>query len=140
LTVQARACGQCGRTVLEHGHVRIVEAARTLDGREPAEEFIQQLLQSNKERDRQRLNDTVMIFEEYGRNGTLRIPRELNQLRGELWETKAGDLRFPFYLVQDDKHPAPVARLTGAFRKQTQRTPRKQIDNAQWVMGEDRQS
>lgn len=140
MTVHGRACTQCGRTAFECGHARIIEAARALDGKEPAEEFVRTLLQSRKKKDEQRLVDMAIVFEEYGRNGDLQIPRELNHLRDDLWEIKAGDVRFPFYLVHDDKHPAPVARLTGGFVKQTQRTPRSQIDSALWVMGEDRQS
>ena len=49
-------------------------------------------------------------------------------------------MRFPFYEVDDGKHPSIVARLTGSFPKQTLRTPRQQIDKALWVMREDRQS
>jgi hypothetical protein len=140
LTVQRRACVQCGRTVYECGHTRMIEAARTLGGAEPVEEYLQKLEHSRRKEDAQRLADMAIVFEEYGQRGTLRIPRELNQLRDELWEIKVGDIRFPFYEVTDEKHSATVARLTGCFPKQTLRTPRREIDKALWVMGEDRQS
>jgi hypothetical protein len=126
--------------VYECGHARIIEAARTKDGQEPVEEFLQKIEGSRRRGDTQRLADIAIVFEEYGQRGTLRIPRELNQLRGDLWEIKVGDIRFPCYEVDDGKHSAVVARLVGGFPKQTLRTPRRQIDKALWAMGEDRQS
>jgi hypothetical protein len=126
--------------VYECGHTRIIEAARTRDGEEPAEEFMQRLEDSKKKSDLQRFADVAIVFEEYGSRGTLRVPRELNQLRDGLWEIKAGDIRFPFYEMTDGHHPAVVARLTGAFTKGTRRTPRREIDRALWVMKEDMQA
>jgi hypothetical protein len=120
--------------------MRIIEAALTLDGEEPVEECFRKLRDSRRKGDTQRLADIALVFEEYGRRGTLRIPRELNELRDDLREFKVGDVRFPFYEVDDGKHPSIVARLTGGFQKQTLRTPRQQIDKALWVMREDRQS
>lgn len=140
MTVQGKSCAQCGRTVYECGHMRIIEAARTLDGEEPVEEYFRKLRNSRRKGDIQRLADIALVFEEYGRRGTLRIPRELNVLRDNLREIKAGDARFPFHEVEDGKHPSIVARLTGGFQKQTLRTPRRQIDQALWVMREDTQS
>lgn len=140
MTVRGRQCGQCGRTVYECGHARIIEAARTLAGEEPAEKFLHQLELSRRKDGIQRLADIAVVFEEYGQSGSLKIPRELNRLRDGLWEMKVGDLRFPFYEHKDAAHSAAVARLTGGFTKGTWRTPRKEIDRALWVMKEDRQS
>ena len=121
--------------------MRIIEAARTSSGEEPAEEFLQRLDCSRREKNTRRLADIAIIFEEYGRTGTLEIPRELNDLRrGGLWEIKAADTRFPFYELTDNDHTAKVTRLTSGFLKGTLPTPRKEIDKALWVMGEDRQS
>jgi hypothetical protein len=120
--------------------MRIIEAARTRDGEEPVEEFMERLEDSKKRSEIERFADVAIVFEEYGSRGSLRIPRELNQLKDELWEIKAGDVRFPFYQVTDGDHPAIVARLTGAFIKGTRRTPRREIDRALWVMKEDKQA
>jgi hypothetical protein len=120
--------------------MRIIEAARTLGGDEPAEEFLGRLERSRKRKDTQRLADIAIVFEEYGQTGSLKIPRELNELRGGLREIKAGDTRFSFYELTDSDHSAVVTRLTGGFLKGTLRTPRGEIDKGLWVMGEDRQS
>lgn len=141
MTVHKQTCVHCGRTVYECGHARIIEAARTSSGEEPAEEFLQRLERSRRGKNTSRLADIALVFESYGRTGTLEIPRELNDLRrGGLWEIKAADSRFPFYVFTDGDHSATVARLTSGFLKGTRPTPRKEIDKALWVMGEDRQS
>jgi hypothetical protein len=112
LTVHRQTCLHCGRTVYECGQARIIEAARTHDGKEPVEEFLRRLEKPRRAKNTQRLADIAIVFEEYGRTGTLDIPRELNDLRrGGLWEIKAGDVRFPFFEF---------------------------TDKALWVMGEDR--
>jgi hypothetical protein len=141
LTVHKQTCAHCGRTVYECGQARIIEAARTSSGDEPAEEFLQRLERSQKGKNTRRLADVAIVFEQFARTGTLEIPRELNDLRrGGLWEIKADDTRFPFYEFTDGDHSATIARLTSGFLKGTPKTPRKEIDNALWVMGEDRQS
>lgn len=103
----------------------------------PVETLLQELESSGRRKDVQLLADMAVVFEEYGLRGTLVVPRELNELRDGLWEIKVGDLRFPFYTLDDASHPAPAARLTGGFRKRTSRTPRQELDKALWVMRED---
>lgn len=93
-----------------------------------------------KQKDRQRLAAVAIVFEEYASCGRLRVPREFNQLRGELWEIKVGDIRFPCYELRGDNHPVMVTRLTGAFTKGTRKTPRRELDRASWVMKEDKQA
>lgn len=140
MTVHRQTCLHCGRTVYECGQARIIEAARTRNGEEPTEEFLQKLERSRKAKNTERLANIAIVFEEYGRTGTLEFPRELNDLGRGLREIKAGDARFPFYEINDNVHPSVITRLTSGFPKGTIRTPRGEIDKALWVMREDRQS
>ena len=103
---------RCGRTIYEQGRERIIEAARTLAGEEPAEELLARLEASGRQKDVERLADTVIVLEDYARKGELEMPRELNKLRDGLWELKAGDVRLPFYELGDRAHSLVVARLT----------------------------
>lgn len=140
LTVQQRRCEICGRTVYEDRRSRIIEAARVKSGEEPAEKFIAGLLGSRRRKDADRLADVVQVLKDYAIEGTLEIPRELNELRGELRELKAGDVRLPFYEFTDDSHPKTVTRLTSGFIKKQGETPRHEIDNGLWVIREDRET
>lgn len=137
LTVQQGRCSDCGRTVYEQGRARIIEAACTRAGSQLVEEFLGQLQKSCKRKDVQRLADVATLLEEYARLGTLKIPRELNQLRGDLWEIKPGDVRLTFYEFTDVIHPVRVARLATGFLKTQLRTQRHQVDKALWVVRED---
>jgi hypothetical protein len=128
LTVQRGRCEICGRTLYEHGRARIIEAARTSSGREPAEEFFSAMEVSRHRRDIQRLADAATLLEEYANEGTLERPRELNHLRYELWEIKPGDVRLPFYELADISHGLLVVRLTSGFLK-TQRFTQQQHIN-----------
>jgi hypothetical protein len=139
LTVQQRRCGICGRLVYEDRESRIIEAAWVESGEEPAEEFIAGLMASGKARDLRRLADAAQILKDYAIAGDLEIPRELNDLRGELRELKAGDVRLPFYEFTDESHPKTVTRITSGFLKKQDKAPRGEIDKGLWVMREDKE-
>lgn len=139
MTVQRRRCEHCGRSLYELGRLKIIEAARTADGREPAEEFLAKLAESSKSKDVNRLADIVTVFEAYAQTGELEIPRELNFLEGDLWELKAGDVRLSFYEVNNDLHGKSVIRLTEGFFKTQWSTQRKHINWGLRVVREDRQ-
>jgi hypothetical protein len=140
LTVQRRRCNDCGRTIYEQGRARIIEAARVRTGNEPVEELLVRLENSRRSEDTQRLAGVAIQLEAYAQEGTLEIPRELNHLRDDLWEIKAGDARLTFYKVTDDLHPVPVARLTSGFIKKQERAPRREIDKGLWVIREDQKT
>ena len=140
LTVQRRVCDYCKRTIYEQGRARIIEAARLSAGTEPVEELLGRLEDSKHSRDRRRLADVAILLEEYAREGTLERPRELNHLRAELREIKAGDVRLTFYEFIDQVHSVRVTRLTTGFIKRQQRTSRREIDRGLWVIREDRRA
>ncbi|MDQ2873819.1 MAG: hypothetical protein M3Y33_02960 [Actinomycetota bacterium] len=94
---------------LRGGASRIIEAARTdKQGRDLVDEFL-----TTRPWLRRRKTTLVreaamaIVFNEYARTGTLRIPLELNDLDLSigLREIKAGPGRFPFYEITDQKHP-----------------------------------
>lgn len=112
----------------------MIEAARTADGTSPAFDFLAGLGRRPKEIPR--LAAVVMRFEELSRTGTLPIPRELNELRDGIWEIKAETVRLPYFRITGPC-AMEVIRVTHGFTKNTQRTPRKEIDKALWVRRED---
>ena len=144
MTVQAlrpRGCAACGRTIYERGIARIIEAARADNGADLVEEYLTKkpwLLRRKKTQVNEA--DMAIVFEEYARTGTLRIPQELNDLDLSigLREIKVGPARFPFYEPADPRHVVTVTRLTHGFTKGTVQTPRKEIDKAKHVMEQDR--
>lgn len=83
-----------------------------------------------------RLADIVVVLEDFARSGVLEVPRELNYLREDIWEIKAGDARLPFFYVNDTRHGTAV-RITSGFSKQQEETPAQQINKALWVWRED---
>jgi hypothetical protein len=116
----------------------IIEAARLTDGTEPVQEYLGRLRRSRGHggRNPRRLGDIVIVLEDFARSGGLEVPRELNYLRGDIWEIKAGDTRLPFFYVNDVRH-GTAARITSGFNKQQGPTPTKEINKALWVQGED---
>lgn len=114
--------------------------ARTSTGREPVEEFLAELEKSKKWKDTERIADIADLLEKYARFGQLEIPRELNYLRGDLWEIKPGDVRLPFYEVNDASHNITVVRITGGFFKTQLLTQRRHINWGLRVVREDRAS
>jgi len=141
LTVHRSTCPECGRIYYDRGPARMIEVARTRAGEVRADAFIVELERRaarGKQDALRRLSDIAIRFEEYAQMGTLRIPLELNQLTDNIWEIKAGDVRLPFFEVPES--PSGAVRLTSGFIKGTWRTPRKFIDEAEWVRREDLQS
>ncbi|MFB8209199.1 type II toxin-antitoxin system RelE/ParE family toxin [Streptomyces sp. NPDC056010] len=135
-TVQRTMCTDCNRITYERGATLMIEAARTTEGKFEAEEFIADL--ENKIRRKgnlQRLADIAVRMEEFADRGALRIPLQLNHLRDDIWEIKAGDVRLPFFYCEH--FTGKTVRLTHGFLKESQKTPRKHIVKALWVMRED---
>lgn len=112
----------------------MIEAARSPEGH-LADGYLASLEQSRKLKDRDKLVDIVLVFEEYAHTGELAIPRELNDLVDGIREIKVGKHRFPFFYPRADSN-FPV-RLTHGFLKRTAKTPRQEIDKAKWVRRED---
>jgi hypothetical protein len=118
----------------------MIEAARLPDGSAPADDFLVMLEESKGEL-RRRLADIAVRFEDYAHRGTLRVPRELNDLGDGIREIKAGNVRLPFFEIENQEHsPVGVVRLTNGFVKKTWNTPRKHILKAVWVRGKDQES
>lgn len=114
----------------------MIEAARTTEGRFEADEFISDLEKKAKRRgNMQRLAEIAVRLEDFAERGKLRVPMQLNHLRGDIWEIKAGDVRLPFFYCSH--FSGKTVRLTHGFLKNSQKAPRKHIDKAGWVMKED---
>ncbi|MFD8319135.1 type II toxin-antitoxin system RelE/ParE family toxin [Kitasatospora purpeofusca] len=122
--------------IYEVGTSLTIEAARTSEGRSEADEFLADLEKNSKRKvNLFRLGDIAIRFEEFSDKGNLRIPMQLNHLRGEIYEIKAGDVRLPFFYSSHGSRK--IVRLTHGFLKKSQQTPRREIDKAFWVMRED---
>lgn len=126
----------CGRWVIEEGQRRRVEAAWDRDGAARAVNWAKDLTSGPfRKRNESRLADLAIRLEEYCLRGTLRVPDQLNHLKDEIWEIKAGVLRLPFFHV-------PVTatgsvRATHGFTKNSQKTPPHEIRAAAAIMKED---
>ena len=112
----------------------MIEAARVPACGTPVDDFLCQLERDGRD-GRLRLADLAIRFEDFARTGTLQVPRELRDLRDGIREIKAGDVRVLFFDTACSSKPA--VRLTNGFRKRTQKTPRRSIDQAMWVRGKD---
>jgi hypothetical protein len=117
-----------------------IEAARTRDGGEPVEEYLQKLERSpgHGRRNEAKLATILIRFEDFASTGYLEQPRELNHLQDEIWEIKAGVSRLPFFYVNDEPH-GRVIRLTNGFDKKEEITPVARIRRAVWVRDQDAQ-
>lgn len=118
----------------------MIEAARNRSGQEPADAFMKKLFSSRRKR--RSLDDLVILMEEWAQYGELQVPLQQRQLRGDLWEIKTSELRFPYYELADAEH-GRIVRLTHGFEKDFGRTvdakcPRKHIDMGLWMIEEDR--
>jgi len=116
----------------------IIEAARLADGTEPVWEYLDPLMKSRRRggENLRRMADIVVVLDDFASTGILEVPRELNYLRDDIWEIKAGDARLPFFYVNDQRHGA-AARITSGFTKRQEETPAKQINKALWIRRED---
>jgi phage-related protein len=115
----------------------MIEAARTVDGGHPVEQYLADLERSRKPKDRDRIARIAILLEEYADNETLEVPRELNDLRDGIRELKPGDVRLPFFEVERSR--AGAIRLTHGFVKRSLKAPREEIDKALWVRKQDRE-
>jgi len=136
-------CTACGRTIYAQGRARIIEAARADNGKDLVDEYLtKKPWRLRRKQVDVREADVALIFDEYARTGTLRIPLELNDLDRAigLREIKVGAARFPFYEFTDQQHAVTVTRLTHGFTKGGETTPPREIRQAKWVIDQDRQT
>jgi hypothetical protein len=125
-------CDECGRILYERGGLLMIEAARTLKGGSPADDFLRDL-----EHDRQfdMLADVAIRFEELARRGRLGVPLQMRFLDDGIHEIKTPRVRLLFYYAE---HPrCRSVRLTNGFIKRGQACPPKHIRTAQRVRGDD---
>ncbi|TDC05822.1 type II toxin-antitoxin system RelE/ParE family toxin [Actinomadura bangladeshensis] len=118
--------------------MKTIEAAKDRDGAEQAANFIAKLERSRRRKDRDRIADIAVRFNDFAVNGRLRAPREINDLEDGIKEIKAGDVRLPFYEEQAGGHRGLV-RLTHGFSKKQQKCPLKEIRKAIAIRREDQQ-
>jgi len=116
----------------------MIEAARTVNGKSPVDDYLMALERSRKSKDRERVATIAILLEDYADHETLAVPRELNDLRDGIRELKPGDVRLPFFEVGGSRSGA--IRLTHGFLKRQRRTPREEIDMAIWVRKQDREA
>ncbi len=117
----------------------MIECAKDGDGVAEADDYISDLELKARKGNAAALTraaDIAIRFEEYARRGSLRIPRELNELTDDLWEIKVGTTRLPFFKLEGPCYKL-IVRLTHGFNKQQQRTPRKHISRAKWIREQD---
>ncbi|WP_157876333.1 hypothetical protein [Streptomyces sp. Root264] len=115
----------------------MVEAARTVDGSYPCDDFLLELEASKKKKDRERLAVILIVLEDFAHR-KLTFPREINDLEDGIRELKPGDVRLPFFDVPGTKVGA--VRLTHGFFKGTPWAPKGEIRKACWVREEDSKS
>ena len=121
----------------------LVEGARTNgpQAATPSVEFIESLKENQ---DQQRLALIQTRLERFSRQGEQSLGRNVRELRDGLWEIKAGDVRLPFFHIDETMESrcdrGTVIRLTHGFIKRGMRAPEAEINRARWIWGEDRQS
>jgi len=136
MTVHNGKCWDCCRFLLEEGPKKRVEAAWDQNHEAQAIVFQKELGQGRaRARNERRLADLAIRLEDYCQTGTLRIPRQLNQLNDVIWEFKAGDVRLPFFEVPNSTTGS--VRATHGFIKQSEKTPRHHINRAVGIRRED---
>ncbi len=90
----------------------------------PVLEFINKL----SAKDRAKISNDLRLLEEFGPN--LGIPHA-RHIEGKLWELRPGDNRLFYFLYLDGKFV-----ILHGFRKQTMKTPKKEIATALRRMNE----
>lgn len=110
-----------------------IEAAFDRAGQAPAVGFFDDLLRAK--RTRPFAGDAAQRLEDFARAGRLEVPRELNRLHDELWEIKAQRVRLPLYYATAD---CADVRVTHGFLKNSQKTPRREIDRGLAIIREDK--
>jgi phage-related protein len=93
-------------------------------GKSPVLVFINNL----SPKDRAKVNNVFRLLEEFGTN--LGMPHA-RRIEGRLWELRPGDNRLFYFLYQDCKFV-----ILHGFRKQSMRTPEKEIATALRRMNE----
>jgi len=93
-------------------------------GKSPVLDFINGL----SAKDRAKVNNTLKLLEEFGTN--LGMPHA-RRIEGRLWELRAGDNRLFYFLYRDRKFV-----ILHGFRKQSMKTPEKEIATALRRMNE----
>jgi phage-related protein len=151
-------CERCGRFSVSEGRVNRIEAAWDRDGRAPLIDTLTSWVQTPRRSRLRRAADVAVALDALA-DGPLSLRRtELNALGDDMWELKVGTLRIPFGVatcpgpnsrgevrcavlpsfVPEPASNARCIRLTHAFRKATQRTPRRELDRARAILREDR--
>lgn len=134
MTVLHQVCETCGRYVLETGVKYAIEAALDREGSPAAGEYLDSLSRG-RGKGRDLVADMLIRMEQFARTGELIVPKQLNHLRAELWELKAGTLRLPFYYRRGAA--CGQVRLTHGFTKRGEKTPIREIDRGLAIMRED---
>lgn len=142
-------CTGCGRVIIEEGARKRLEAAWDRDGNHAVLGWFQRLIDGpwddepkwmqklGAEARLEILADLAIRFEDYCRNGKLRVPTELNTLdAGEgLLEIKVARGRVPIYESQGEYGST---RCTHGFYKHQQKTPKMEISRGLAIMRADR--
>ena len=93
-------------------------------GKKPVLDFINKLAA----KDRAKINNNLRLLEEFGPN--LGMPHA-RRIEGKLWELRPGDNRMFYFLYLDGKFV-----ILHGFRKQSMKTPEKEIATALRRMNE----
>lgn len=101
--------------------------ARNRDGAYPAEEFFDQLPQSDKAK-------LMKLFEILGDHGNHSNPEKFGDLQDGLYEFKSFQIRMPFTYVKSEKGTVIV---THGFTKKSPKAPKAEIQRAWAIIKDD---
>lgn len=159
MTGQYLDCPSCGRKVIEEGIVNRLEVALDRDGNHPVLHQIDKWMNSPRKSRQRKAADFVQMLTDFVNEPEQMSATELKYLRNEVWELKLEKMRLLFgggecsesdvaeksrrYLtlparVMQAHSSVTCARATNSFYKDTDQTPRKQIELAMGILREDK--
>lgn len=116
------------RPIVEIGHKRIVACAMLLNGKCPAEDFLENLKRS----DYATFGKFSALFQRMANEGIIPNKQQFRKVEGEIWEFKCYQHRIGCY--QD----GPVWVLTHGFIKKRDKWPKEELERAKRIAKEDK--
>ena len=161
MTGQFETCSICSRKELQKGKVNRLEVALDENNEHPIITELENFINSPRKKDDRyrRYADLMQVLAEFVHEPLGMLEKDLNYLRDDIWELKAGTLRIlfgegncqdhesgsqsartltlPTWVKQPDPATA-CGRATNAYEKDGKKAPRKRIDKAVGILREDK--